>query len=238
MVDYTNPSARTGVQAGTQAQVDEGLRSYMLSVYNTMGIGLALTGLVAYFFGNTPVIFNAIAGTPLQWVLMFAPLIFVFFVGAKIMHVQPSTARILFYSFAAIMGASFWYITAVFAGADIARAFFITAASFGALSLWGYTSKKDLTGIGNFCFIGLIGIIIASVVNLFMKSPAIYYAISYAGVLIFAGLTAYDTQKIKRLYYQLPESKRENAAVFGALNLYLDFINLMLFILRIIGDRR
>ncbi len=216
--------------------IDEGLRSYMLSVYNYMGIALALSGLVAYIVGTTPALYGPILMSPLKWVVMLAPLGFIFFLGAKIQSMSLSTAQLTFWAFAAVMGLSLSTVFIAFTGASVARVFFITAASFGALSLYGYTTKRDLSGMGSFLFMGLIGIIIASIVNMFIGSSAVQFAISVIGLLVFAGLTAYDTQRIKEMYHELDNSDvMGRKALMGALSLYLNFINMFMFLLHFFG---
>lgn len=233
-VDYTKQ--QTGVQA--PSQVDEGLRAHFMKVYSHMSVGLAITGLVAFFASQSAALMNLIYSTPLQWVVMFAPLAFIFIMGAKMNSMSDNAARITFYAFAAVMGLSLSYIFLVYTPASITRVFFITSATFAGMSLFGYTTKRDLSGVGRFMVMGLIGIIIASIVNLFLKSSALDFAVSIAGVLIFTGLTAWDTQKIKRIYHQVSPEGLGKAAIMGALNLYLDFINLMIFLLRFFGNRR
>ncbi len=193
-------------RATDRAVIDEGLRSYMLRVYNYMASGLALTGVVAYIVANTPFLFNAIFGTPLMWVVMLAPLGMVLFLGAKIRTMSVGAAQTSFWVFAVLMGMSLATIFVVYTGTSIARVFFITASVFGAMSLYGYTTKRDLTGWRSFLFMGLIGIIIASIVNIFLASSALMFAISVIGVLVFVGLTAYDTQNIKNMYAQSDSS--------------------------------
>ena len=220
-------------------RIDEGLRSYMLSVYNYMGLGLAITGLVAAFVAATPALYVPIFTTPLKWVVMLAPLGFVFFLSAKIQTMSPSAAQATFWAFAGIMGLSMASIFLVFTGSSIARVFFITAGTFGAMSLYGYTTKRDLSGWGSFLFMGLIGIIIASLVNLFIGSSALQFAVSVIGVLVFVGLTAYDPQQIKEMYYELDSSDvATRKAIMGALRLYLDFINLFMMLLHLFGSAR
>lgn len=234
------PDRRTMTQAQVDAaQIDVGLREHMLRVYNYMASGVALTGIVAYAVASSPQMLQAIFGTPLAWVVMLAPLAFVLVLSFGINRLSLFASQAIFWTFAAAMGLSLSSIFVVYTGSSIARVFFITAASFGALSLYGYTTKRDLTGMHSFLIIGLFGIIIASVVNIFMKSTGLEFAISVIGVLVFAGLTAYDTQRIKSMY--LESDGHETAgkkAVMGALTLYLDFINLMMMLLRLIGDRR
>ena len=262
MSDYernvtTAPFGQAMGHAGTVA-VDEGLRAYMLRIYNYMVLGLAITGLAAlgtYMLSVTtdPSIAalkmrdglmltafgKALFVSPLKWVVIFAPLALVFFISARINSMSLGTAQITFWIFAALMGASISSIFLVYAGESIARVFFITAASFGALSLWGYTTSRDLSGWGSFLFMGLIGVIIASLVNLFIGSTALQFAVSVIGVLVFAGLTAYDTQSIKEMYSVNDDgSVSGRKAVMGALRLYLDFINLFMLLLQLFGNRR
>jgi len=221
------------------AQIDVGLRAHMLRVYNYMASGVALTGIVAMMASNSIPLMNAIHGTPLRWLVMLAPLAFVLVISFGINRLSLFASQALFWLFAAVMGLSLSYIFLLYTGESIARVFFITAASFGALSLWGYTTKRDISGWGSFLFIGLIGIIIAGVVNIWLQSPAIHFAYSAIGVLIFAGLTAYDTQKIKNAYSELHDHETSGKlAVMGALTLYLDFINLMMMLLHLFGNRR
>jgi FtsH-binding integral membrane protein len=235
-----------------QAAIDEGLRAYMLKVYNYMTIGLMLTGFIAYFFGKASIVTNDMGqiigvtqigallfGSPLKWVVMLAPLGFVFYLSARISKMSVSTAQITFWLFASIMGLSLASVFIEFTQTSIARVFFITAGTFGAMSLYGYTTKRDLTKLGSFLMMGLIGIIIASIVNIFMKSSMMYFVISILGVLIFVGLTAYDTQKIKNMYAVSDSGELlGKKAVMGALTLYLDFINLFIMLLRLFGQRR
>jgi len=223
--------------AARTVAVDAGLRAHMIRVYNYMAGGVALTGLVAYFTNQAlgPTLYNS----PIMWVLMFAPLGLVFFLSYKIDSLSASTARALFFVYAALLGASLSVIFAVYTGGSITRVFFISAAAFGGLSLWGYTTQRDLTGMGSFLMMGLIGIIIASLVNIFLKSSGLDWIISIIGVIVFAGLTAWDTQKIKEMYSPMDDGTvTGRKAVMGALSLYLDFINMFLMLLRLFGDRR
>jgi uncharacterized protein len=233
------PDTRTARGQVAVERIDEGLRSYMLSVYNYMGLGLALTGLVAFFVAATPAIYVPIFTTPLKWVVMLAPLGFVFFLGMRIQSMSLSAAQLTFWAFAAVMGLSMASIFLVFTGASIARVFFITAGMFGAMSLYGYTTTRDLSGWGSFLFMGLVGIIIAMLVNLFLASSALQFAISVIGVLVFTGLTAYDTQRIKEMYYELDASDvAGKKAIMGALSLYLNFINMFMMLLHLFGQTR
>jgi hypothetical protein len=249
MADFDTRSAPTRT-AGRAEAIDQGLRAYMLRVYNYMASGVAITGVVAYAIFAMAVeqgagglqltaFGNFMFASAFKWVVIFAPLGLVFFISARINSMSLGTAQIAFWAFAALMGASISSIFLIYAGESIARVFFITAASFGALSLWGYTTRKDLTGWGSFLFMGLIGVIIAMIVNLFIASTALQFAISVIGVLVFAGLTAYDTQKIKEMYSVNDDgSVSGRKAVMGALRLYLDFINLFMMLLYLFGGRR
>jgi uncharacterized protein len=246
-----NYAARTGV--GRQAAViDAGLRAYMLKVYNYMAVGVALTGIVAWFTYSAAVVTNAagqitgltsfgqaIYGGPLTIVLFLGTLGLVFFLSFRINRLQPSTALGLFMLYAGLLGLMLSSIFLAYTGASITRTFFISAASFGALSLYGYTTQRDLSPIGSFLIMGLFGLILAMVVNIFLKSTGLDFAISAIGVLIFAGLTAWDTQRIKEMYSVNDDGTvAGRKAVMGALTLYLDFINLFLFLLRFLGNRR
>lgn len=234
-----DPQARVVTRAGARpVEIDEGLRAYMLGVYNYMTVALGLTGLVAYLTSQSPTLLNAIYGTPLQWVVLLAPLGMVFFMSARINSMSAGAAQISFWIFSGLMGLSLSYIFLAYTGASITRVFFITAGTFAAMSLYGYTTKRDLTGIGSFLIMGLIGLIVASIVNIFMQSTALHWAISVIGVLIFVGLTAYDTQKIRRMYSEADGSDVvTRKSIMGALTLYLDFLNLFLMLLRLFGNR-
>ncbi len=221
------------------AQIDVGLRQYMLRVYNYMASGLALTGIVAFLIASSPAAVQLLFGTPLKWVVMLAPLALVFFFSFKIESMKASTAQTIFWVYAALMGASLATVLLVFTGASVARTFFVTAAAFAGLSLYGYTTKRDLSAFGTFLVMGLIGLIIASIVNIFLASSMLQFVISAAGVLIFAGLTAWDTQKIKEMYWEADGHEiASKKAIMGALTLYLDFINLFMFMLQFLGVRR
>ena len=222
----------------TAAELDAGLRQHMLRVYNYMGLGLVLTGLVAYLVASTPAIYIPIFTSPLKWVVMLAPLAFVFFLSFRIHAVSASTAQMVFWAFCGVMGLSMASIFLVFTGTSIARTFMITAVMFGAMSLYGYTTKADLSRFGSFLMMGLIGIIIASIVNIFLGSTALQFIVSVAGVLIFTGLTAWDTQRIKEEYAEHYDSESLNKmAVMGALSLYLNFINMFQLLLSLTGSR-
>ncbi|NQU61153.1 MAG: Bax inhibitor-1/YccA family protein [Rhodospirillales bacterium] len=242
-------SLRADRMAGAEAvPIDAGLRAYMLRVYNYMASGLALTGIVSYVTANTPALISLfyvtspegfLQPTMLAYIAMFSPLAFVLALSFGINKMKASTAQAVFWGFAGVMGLSLSHIFLSYTGASIARVFFITAGTFAGMSLYGYTTKKDLTGWGSFLFMGLIGIIIASIVNIFLQSSAMHFVISVLGVLIFVGLTAYDTQKIKSMYAEADGSETASKkAIMGALTLYLDFINLFVMLLRLFGDRR
>ncbi|BCX16953.1 MAG: membrane protein [Geminicoccaceae bacterium] len=220
-------------------RIDEGLRSYMLAIYNYMGLGLAITGLTAFVVATSPPLMAAIFGTPLKWVVMLAPLAFVFFLSARVSRMSVSAAQLAFWAFAIVMGLSMASIFLVFTGTSIARVFFITAATFGAVSLYGYTTKRDLSQFGSFLIMGLIGIVIASLVNLFLGSSALQFAISVIGVLVFTGLTAWDTQRLKEEYVESASGELvAKQAIMGALSLYLNFINLFMMLLQLFGQNR
>ncbi|MEQ8505265.1 MAG: Bax inhibitor-1/YccA family protein [Rhodospirillales bacterium] len=231
-------TARMDSAQAAAAGIDVGLRSYMLRVYNYMCIGLGLTGAVAFAASTSPELMNLVHGTALRWIVMLAPLGFVFFLSARINHVKASTAQALFWIYAGLMGLSLSYIFLAYTGVSVVRVFFITAGAFAGLSLYGYTTKKDLSGMGSFLIMGVIGILIASVVNIFLASTGLHFVISVLGVLIFAGLTAYDTQRIKAIYAEGDHSDtHEKKAIMGALTLYLDFINMFIFMLQFFGNR-
>jgi FtsH-binding integral membrane protein len=243
-------TARVGTSRTEAAVIDQGLRSYMVSVYNYMTIGLAITGLVAIGIFKLAVTQDAsgataltsfgqtLFATPLKWVIALAPLGMVFFLSARIGRMSTSAAQIAFWTFAALMGMSLSTIFMVYTGSSIARVFFITAAAFGALSLYGYTTKRDLSAFGTFLVMGLIGLIIAMVVNIFLQSTMMQFIISCVGVLVFSGLTAYDTQRIKEMYNAVDDSDMMGRkAIMGALSLYLDFINLFMMLLSLFGNR-
>ena len=241
----------------TQAQIDQGLRSYMLGVYNNMVLGLAITGMAALGFymlsvtgdpalavgklknGMMLTSFGAMMYTsPLKWVVMFAPLAAVLYLSFRINSMSASAARLTFWVYATLVGVSLATIFFVYTHTSIVRVFFITSAAFASLSLWGYTTKKDLTGMGSFLIMGLFGLMIASIVNIFLASTGLQWAISCLGVLIFAGLTAYDTQKVKEMYLEsnAPEMA-EKLSIYGALTLYMDFLGMFQMLLSLMGDR-
>jgi uncharacterized protein len=223
------------------AQIDEGLRAHMNKVYGLMSVAMLVTAGVAWAVGTNDALVAAIFGTPLKWVVMFAPLVMVFAFSAMINRLSVAAAQLFFYVYAAAVGLSLSFIFAVYTGVSITQTFLVTAIAFAGLSLYGYTTKKDLSGMGTFLMMGLIGLIVASIVNIFLASSALAFAISVIGVLIFAGLTAYDTQSIKNTYVaHAVHGDTEwlgKAAIMGALNLYLDFINMFMFLLNFMGDR-
>ena len=241
-----------GRTAAARAVIDEGLRQYMLRVYNYMASGLALTGIVAYITANASVVMNeagqiidytslgaTLFESGFSWIVMLSPLGFVLFLSFGLHKMRFSTAQTVFWMFAAVMGISMATIFIEFTGASVARVFFITAGTFAGMSLYGDTTKKDLSGFRSFLFMGLIGIIIASVVNMFIASSALHFAISVIGVLVFVGLTAYDTQQIKLMYAEADDAETMGKkALMGALRLYLDFINLFIMLLHLFGSRR
>jgi uncharacterized protein len=247
-----NYAATTRGYAADRAAVDAGLRAHMIRVYNYMAIGVALTGLIAWFTFQAAVVTDPagnIAGYtafgkaalqgPMVWVLMLAPLALVFFISFRIDRLSAPTARLLFFVYAAMVGLSLSTIFVVFTATSITRVFFISAAAFGALSLYGYTTQRDLSAFGSFLIMGLIGIIIASLVNIFLGSSVLQFVISVVGVLVFAGMTAWDTQKIKEMYSAMDDGTvAGRKAVMGALSLYLDFINLFMMLLQLFGNRR
>jgi uncharacterized protein len=247
-----NYASVRGVATDRAVAYDMGLRAHMIRVYNYMAGGVALTGIVAWVTYQMAVVTNAagaitgltpfgqtLFGSPLMWVIVLAPLGLVFFLSFRIGHMQASTARALFFVYAGAVGLSLATIFMVYTQTSITRVFFITAASFGALSLYGYTTKRNLDAMGSFLMMGLFGLIIASLVNIFLVSSALQWTISVVGVLIFAGLTAWDTQKIKEFYDPMDDGTvAGRKAVVGALSLYLDFLNMFMFLLRMFGDRR
>ena len=255
MANYQSIQGAAGVRT---AEIDEGLRAHMNKVYGTMSVGMFITALAswaiaglatsteptAYQIGANTYLTDlgyALFASPLRWVLMFAPLVFVFGFSAMFNRMSAATAQTVFYAFAATMGVSISWIFLVFTSMSIIQVFLVTAIAFAGLSLWGYTTKKDISGWGSFLIMGVIGLIVASIINIFLQSPAMMYAISMIGVLIFAGLTAYDTQNIKNTYIaHAVHGDQEwlgKAAIMGALNLYLDFINMFMFLLQLLGSR-
>jgi len=257
MAEFETIRTATGARS---AQIDQGLRAHMNKVYGTMSVGMLLTFLAAWAISGLAVttdpsaavaqigpdkyltgLGQAIYMSPLKWVVMFAPLLFVFGFGAAIGKMSAATAQTVFYVFSAVMGLSISSIFLVFTGYSIMQVFLITSIAFAGLSLWGYTTKKDISGWGSFLIMGVIGLIVASIVNIFLGSPAIMFAISVIGVLIFAGLTAYDTQDIKNEYLAHAQHGDSEwlgkSAIMGALRLYLDFINMFIMLLSLLGNR-
>ena len=251
-MEFNKQNIQSKVTVAETPVIDEGLRAYMLKVYNYMASGIFLTGIISLLLFKLSVVIapdgtitgltgvgNALYNSSLMWIVMLAPLGVVLYMSFGIRKMSAAKAQGTFWIFAALMGASLSSIFLVYTGASITRVFFITAGTFGAMSIYGYTTKKDLTKMGSFLMMGLIGIIIASVVNIFLKSTMMYFVISILGVLIFVGLTAYDTQKIKNMYLVSDSGEiMGKKAVMGALTLYLDFINLFIMLLRLFGQRR
>jgi FtsH-binding integral membrane protein len=260
MAQFERTVARPGAYA---QQIDAGLRAHMTSIYSLMGVAMVISGVVAYIFGSDLAMFldtaraggpvetaiipagviQAIYFSPLKWVVLFAPLAFIFLFGAMVNRMSPAAAQGVFWAFAAVMGLSISSIFAIYTGISIAQTFFATAIAFLGLSLYGYTTKKDLSGMGSFLFMGLIGLIVASLINIFMESSALQFAISVIGVLIFAGLTAYDTQRLKSEYVQIVQygggqQALSASAISGALSLYLNFLNMFMFLLQFMGAAR
>lgn len=261
MAEYDTGRTMGRAAAGVRAaDIDEGLRAHMNKVYGTMSVGMLITFAAAWAISGLATTTDpalaaaqigggkyltslgaAIYTSPLKWVIMFLPLAFVFGFGAAINRLSAASAQLVFYVFAATMGLSISWIFMVFTGYSVIQVFLITSIAFAGLSIWGYTTKKDISGWGSFLIMGVIGLIVASIINIFLGSPAIMFAISIIGVLIFAGLTAYDTQKIKNTYLQMAHTGDQEwlgkAAIMGALNLYLDFINMFMFLLQLLGSR-
>ncbi|MFN3274628.1 MAG: Bax inhibitor-1/YccA family protein [Paracoccus sp. (in: a-proteobacteria)] len=243
MADYNTYRTAQGV-GQRQAAIHEGLRAYMNKVYGLMSVGMGVTAVTAYGTAtaamSNPAFANLLYNTPLKYVVMFAPLLMVFAFGAAINRLSVGAATGMFYAFAALMGLSISSIFLIFTGISIVQTFLVTAIAFAGLSLWGYTTKKDISGWGSFLIMGVIGLIVASIVNIFLQSSGMQFAISVLGVLIFAGLTAYDTQNIKNTYLQMQGSDADfigKSAIMGALRLYLDFLNLFMFLLQFMGNR-
>jgi len=234
----SDPSFRSGIAGLDRVTFDVGLRVHMQRIFGYMSGGLAMTGLLAWVVANTALA-GLIFGTPLRWLVMIAPLGFVMAMNFRMNTISLSGLKTMYWLFCGTMGLSMGAIFLVFTQASVARAFFITAATFGAMSLWGYTTKKDLTGFGSFLMMGVIGLLIASVVNIFMMSSMLQWMVSIAGVAIFTGLTAWDVQRLKQSYSEsYGVEANDKMAVFGALTLYLNFINAFQFILQLTGDRR
>lgn len=244
MADFNTMRAAAGTRS---AAIDAGLRAHMNKVYGTMSVGMALTFLVAWAVGTSPALLSifrdpaTLQPNILGWIVMFAPLIMVFAFSAMINKLSAASAQLFFYAFAAVMGLSLSWIFVAFTGFSIAQVFLVTSIAFAGLSLYGYVTKKDLSGMGSFLIMGVIGLVVAMIINMFIASSALQFAITIIGVLIFAGLTAYDTQKIKTTYLQHAHNGDSEwlgkAAIMGALNLYLDFINMFMFLLQLMGNR-
>ncbi|MGS4944598.1 Bax inhibitor-1/YccA family protein [Meridianimarinicoccus sp. RP-17] len=256
MADYQ--TIRATAAGARSVEIDEGLRAHMTKVYSTMSVGMLITAAVSWAIAglavsDVPTAYQigadtyltglgaAIYASPLKWLIMFAPLLFVFGFSAGINRMSAATAQTVFYMFAAVMGLSISSIFLVFTGVSIVTTFLVTAIAFASLSLYGYTTKKDLSAMGTFLMMGLVGLIVAMIINIFVASSALQFAISVIGVLIFAGLTAYDTQSIKNEYIQMASSGDQEwlgkSAIMGALRLYLDFINMFMFLLQFLGNR-
>ena len=234
----TEPFFRSGVAGLDRVTFDVGLRTFMQRIFGYMSGGLAITGLLAWVVANTALA-SIIFGSPLKWVVMIAPLGFIMFMNFRMSTIIVSTLRTLFWLFCGTMGLSMGAIFLVYTGASVARAFFITAATFGAMSLWGYTTKKDLSDFGAFLMMGVLGLVIASVVNIFMMSSMLQWMVSIVGVAVFTGLTAWDVQRLKQTYSEgFGVEANDKLAIFGALTLYLNFINAFQFLLQLTGDRR
>ena len=238
MAELNTIRTATGARA---AQIDEGLRSHMNKVYGTMSVGMLLTFAAAWAVGNNAALMSVLFTGFTRYIVMFAPLIMVFAFSAAIGRLSSAAAQLFFYVFAVVMGVSISYIFVVFTDFSIAQVFLITSIAFAGLSMWGYTTKKDISGWGSFLIMGVIGLIVASIVNIFLGSPAIMFAVSVLGVLIFAGLTAYDTQRIKSdyvMFAQLGDTEwLGKAAIMGALSLYINFINMFIMLLSLFGSR-
>lgn len=235
MPPYQN---RAGYAARAGVDLDEGLRRHMLRIYNYMGLGLVLTGVVAIVVASVPALYVPIFSTPLKWVVMLAPLAFVFLFSFRIHKMSATGAQTVFWAFCAVMGLSLASVFLVFTGTSIARTFFIAAAMFGAMSLFGYTTKRDLSRFSSFLIMGLFGVIIASVVNIFIGSTALQFAVSVIGIFVFLGLTAWDTQAMKEQYAEHHDAESlQKLAVFGAFSLYLNFINIFQLLLYFTGER-
>ena len=220
---------------------NEGLRNYMIKVYNYMVIALGITGLVAYLVASSPTLLSFIYNSPMQWVVVFAPIVFVFIFSAKLHSMRIESAQLAFWFFAILMGLSLSWIFIAYTGMSVARVFFISASMFGAMAVYGNTTKRDLTSMGSFLIMGVFGLIITSLINLFIQSNALHFAISLLGVVLFTGLTAYDSQKIKDIYYRYNDGNDLTLgrfAIMGALTLYFDFINIFISLLHLIGDRK
>lgn len=235
----TSVFGNTGARADAAVQIDEGLRAYMLRVYNYMGSGLLLSGIVAFAVYSSPTVFQAIFGSGLGMVAIWSPLILLLVMSFGFNKLSPMALTGLYWAFCALNGVSMSALLAIYTGDSVARVFFITAITFGAMSLYGYTTKRDLSGLGSFLFMGVIGLLIASVVNIFLQSTAMHWMISVIGVLVFTGLTAFDTQRIKNdfIEHRMSGGLATKTAVMGAVSLYILFVNIFQFLLMILGNR-
>jgi FtsH-binding integral membrane protein len=235
----TDPFFRSGVAGLDRVTLDVGLRAHMQRVFGYMSGGLAVTGLLAWALANSPALTNVIYGTPLRYVAMLLPFAFIIFMSVRASAISAATLKLVFWLYCAAMGLSMGAIFLVYTGESVARSFFITGATFGAMSLWGYTTKRDLTGMGSFLMMGVVGLMIASVINIFLLSSMMQWVVSVAAVAIFTGLTAWDVQRIKQTYAEsYGVEANDKLAVFGALSLYLDFINVFFSLLQLTGNRR
>lgn len=237
-MDYTKFDTKTYTETATS--YDAGLRNYMVGVYKHMAIALLITAVVSMMAASSQAFMQLLFATPLKWIVMFAPLAIALYMGVKFHTMPANTVQTLLYVYGGAMGLSLAFIFLVYTGESIARTFLITASTFGAMSIYGYTTKRDLTAFGSFLMMGVMGIVIASLLNIFMQSSALGFAISILSVVLFTGLTAYDVQRIKEIYFQVSGSKEDESkmAVYGALQLYMDFINLFIALLRFFGDRK
>lgn len=226
------------LNSGSATVIDNGLREHMISVYNNMGLGLAISGVIAYLVATVPELTVLFLGGPQVYLFIFAPLAMVLVMSFGFEKLSLSALRTMFYAYAAIMGVSLSTVFMVYQLGSVFQVFGITAVMFLAMSIYGYTTKRDMTGLGGFFLMGLIGLIAASIVNIFMQSAALDFGISVIGVLIFVGLTAYDTQKIKEMYHLTTGDERSKYGIMGALSLYLDFVNLMLYLLKLFGQKK
>jgi FtsH-binding integral membrane protein len=226
------------VTTSTRTSYDEGLRQFMLGVFNNMSLGLALSAVIAYFVGTSPALMGLLFAGPQKWLVILAPLAMVFFISFKISSMSPATARAWFFGFAALMGLSLATVFAVFTMGSIANAFFSTTVMFSLMSLWGYTTKRDLTKMGSFLMMGVIGLVAASLINLFLQSSVLTFAVSAIAVIVFTLLTAFDVQNLRQLYDELDGDERERAGVMGALSLYINFVNIFTSLLQLFGERK
>ena len=221
----------------TAVEYDSGLRDFMLGVFNNMSLGLAVSAIIALFVASNPALLALFFAGPQKWIVILAPLAIVFFISFRIDSLSPAVARVWFYVFAAVMGLSLSTVFVVYKAGSIATVFFATAGMFGAMSIYGYTTKRNLTSYSSFFMMALWGLIIAMLINLFVQSSAIAMILSMVSVLLFAGLTAYDVQMLQQIYYQTNDQDRERAGILGALALYLDFINIFLSLLQLMGEK-